>query len=263
MPEGKEAEFFYKQIGITAEDNLKILEKVREIIILPLRLLNQINANNLLFNIGEKVFVSLFNGIESLSDYFSKCISIDDIKKYARDDIEKLIMFSEDDNPSLAFEERFKVAMTEMNYMIDKNQPDSINFWVLVYSCIQQAIDVIISCVEYGCIPYIRYPVSLHYISLISKNMLEIEHITTLRFKMSVAFVVYKLCDKNRLATVCLDEFLQKNQEYGFSAKLFSVLDKHGINEKSFFTNTISQLVIDELEDFYRFLSGAEDNNNQ
>ena len=39
--EGKDAEFLYKQIGITAEDNLKLLENVHEeILILPLRLLS-------------------------------------------------------------------------------------------------------------------------------------------------------------------------------------------------------------------------------
>ena len=47
MPEGKDAEFLYKQIGITAEDNLKLLENVHEeILILPLRLLNQSNTYN-------------------------------------------------------------------------------------------------------------------------------------------------------------------------------------------------------------------------
>lgn len=40
--------------------------------------------------------------------------------------------------------------------------------------------DVIVSCVEYGCIPYIRYPVAFHYISLLSENMLNIKHIATL-----------------------------------------------------------------------------------
>ena len=88
----------------------------------------------------------------------------------------------------------------------------------------RKSIDVIVSCVEYGCIPYIRYPVAFHYISLLSENMLNIKHIATLRFKMSVAFVVYKLCDKNRLSTVY-----------------------------------ITNIVIDELEKFYSILSREED----
>ena len=260
MSEGKDAEFLYKQIGVTAEDNLKLLENVHEeILILPLRLLNQSNAHNSLYKVGEQAFVSLFNGINSLSDYFSKCDSIDDIIQYARGDIGRLVMFSEDDDASLPFKERFKAALAETQYMVDVNKPDSDNFFMLVFGCIQQAIDVIVSCVEYGCIPYIRYPVSLHYISLLSESMLNIEHVITLRFKMSVAFVVYQLCDKNRLATVCFEEFLKKKQEYDFNAKLFRVLAEHGVNEKSFLGNTITKFVIDELEAFYSILSGAED----
>lgn len=256
MSEGKDAEFLYKQIGITAEDNLRLLENVHEeILILPLRLLNQSNVHNSLYKVGEQAFVSLFNGINSLSDYFSKCESIDDIIQYAREDIGRLVMFSEDDDASLPFSERFKAALAGTPYMVDVNKPDSFNFFMLVFGCIQQAIDVIVSCVEYGCIPYVRYPVSFHYISLLSESMLDIEHIITLRFKMSVAFVVYQLCDKNRLATVCFEEFLKKKYEYDFNANLFRVLTEHGVNETNFLDHTITQLVIDELEEFYCILS--------
>lgn len=125
---------------------------------------------------------------------------------------------------------------------------------ILVFGCIQQAIDVLVSCIEYGCIPYIRYPVSLHYISLLSESMLDIEHIVKLRFKMSVAFVVYQLCDKGRLARVSLEEFLKQIQAYNFNEKLFRVLAEHDINENSFLGHTITQLVIDELEAFYNIL---------
>ena len=139
--------------------------------------------------------------------------------------------------------------------MVDQAKPDSYNFFILVFGCIQQAIDVLVSCIECGCIPYIRCPVSLHYISLLSESMLDIEHIVKLRFKMSVAFVVYQLCDKGRLARVSLEEFLKQIQAYNFNEKLFRVLAEHDINENSFLGHTITQLVIDELEAFYNILS--------
>ena len=227
MPVGRDAEFLYKQIGVTAEDNLKILENVNEeILILPMRLLSQTNAHNFLYKVGEQAFISLFNNIDSLNDFFSKCNSIDDIIQYARKDIGRLIMFTEDDNASLPFKERFKIALAGTQYMLDINKPDSHNFYNLVFGCIQQAIDIIVSCMEYDCIPYIRYPVSLHYISLLTESMLDLgkEQINTLRFKMSVAFVVSRLCDKDSLATVCIAEFLKKNQEYNFNGKLFQSL---------------------------------------
>ena len=156
----------------------------------------------------------------------------------------------------IPFGERFRGALSGTKYMVDRAKPDSYNFFMLVFGCIQQAIDVIVSCIEYGCIPYIRYPVSLHYISLLSESMLDIEHIVKLRFKMNVAFVVYQLCDKGRLARVGLEEFLKQIQAYNFNEKLFRVLAEHDINENSFLGHTITQLVIDELEAFYNILSG-------
>ncbi len=260
MPEGRDAEFLYKQIGVTAEDNLKLLENVQDkILILPMRLLDQPKADESLYEVGGQAFVDLlFNGIDSLSDYFSKCKSIDDIIQYARKNIASLVMFSEDDDISLPFKERFKTALAGRQYMVDVNKPDSYNFYVLVFGCIQQAIDIIASCMEYSCIPYIRYPVSFHYISLLTQSMSVAEQINSLRFKMSVAFVVYKLCDKDRLATVCLSDFVKKNQDYNFNAKLFHSLVEHGINEKNFLGHSITQLVVDELEKFYDMLSEAD-----
>lgn len=82
-----------------------------------------------------------------------------------------------------------------------------------------------------------------------------IEHMVKLRFKMSVAFVVYQLCDKGRLARVSLEEFLKQIQAYNFNEKLFRVLAEHDINENSFLGHTITQLVIDELEAFYNILA--------
>ena len=125
MSEDKDAEFLYKQIGVTAEDNLKLLENVGEkILILPLRILNQSNDYNYFYKVGEQAFVSLFNGINSVSDYFSKCESIDDIMQYARGDIGRLVMFSEDDDISLTFKERFKSALVGTQYMVDVNRTE-------------------------------------------------------------------------------------------------------------------------------------------
>ena len=259
MPAGRDAEFLYKQIGITAEDNLEILENLPgEILILPLRLLNKSNGHNSLYKVGERAFVSLFNDINSLKDYFDKCSSIDDIIRFSREDIGRLVMFSEDDDTTLPFEERFRNALAETQYMVDSTKLDSYNFFVLVFGCIQQAVDVIESCVEYSCIPYIRCPVALHYISLLSECMIDIDHIITARFKMSTAFVVYQLCDKEKFALVSMNEFMKKKEIYNFNDKLFGALKAHGITENNFLDHSIRDIVIGELEQFYNMLCDAK-----
>ena len=76
------------------------------------------------------MIIILFIKLESrhlsvcLSDYFSKCESIDDIMQYARGDIGRLVMFSEDDDISLTFKERFQSALVGTQYMVDVNRTE-------------------------------------------------------------------------------------------------------------------------------------------
>ena len=251
MPEGKDAQYLYEQIGITAECNLRVLEEAFPyILILPLRLMSQNGFDDSLYKIGEHMFISLFDEIEDLRDYFSKCDNIDDILRYAREDIGDLVVFSEYDDTKLPFKERFKVALLDNQYAISLNKTDAENFFHLVFGRIMQAVDVITSCVEYGCIPYIRYPVALHYVSLISECMLSEKHIKMLRFKMGMAFVVCKLFDEERFLKVSLKEFVEKNKEYDFYGKLCCFLSEHNIDENNFTLSNVRQLISNELEKF-------------
>lgn len=255
MPKGKTSEYLYQQIRITAEDNLKLLENVSErILILPLSISNQTSSFEYLYELGEHVFINLFKDINDLSDYFNKCSSIDDIIQYAHNNIEKLIVFSENDDTTLPFKDRFRTAVAEMQYMVDPNKTDSENFIIIVFGYIQQAISVIVSCVELGCFPYIRNSVSLNYILLLSESMLDIKQINMHRFKASVAFAVYQLFDYERFSAIHLDEFLKKSQKYKFSTKLFETLKKHDVTESNFTSDTIIQVVGNELSKFYNML---------
>ena len=75
-----------------------------------------------------------------------------------------------------------------------------------------------------------------------------------LRFKASVAFAVYQLFDDERFSAIHLDEFLKKSQKYKFSTKLFETLKKHDVTESNFSSDTIIQVVGNELSKFYNML---------
>lgn len=256
MPQGKEAAFLYEQIEMTAKDNIALLNNIGDdIIILPIRLLNDKKYSESIIKIGEQAFMSLFEGLNSIKDYFEKCDSIEDIIDYARKDIGRLVLFSEEDDISLSFEERFRNAIIQNQDMINTNRGDAENFFMLVYGYMQQAMDILVSCIEYRCIPFIRYPVALHYVSLLSGEMLNINHIASLRFKMSLAFVVYRLCNKEKLAIVNTNDFISRNKEYNFYGKLMKSLSEQGITETNFLNHSISQLVLTELDKFYESLT--------
>lgn len=255
MPEGRDANFLYEQIKTTTEDNIKILENLHSsVFIIPLRLFAQSKADDILFQKSERLFLGLFNGIDSIGDYFIKCDSIDNIIKYANDDTEKIVMFSETDDKKLPFKERFHHSITDAEFMIDPAKSDAFNFFSMVFGNIYQAISILACCLEYGCIPYVRYPVSFHYLNIISNSVLEGSQVNMLRFKMSVAFLLYKLCDKSQLSTIGTNDFLLKKQSYGFNNKIFKRFDLQKIANENEIDISIAQEINKELEGFYNYI---------
>lgn len=261
LPNGGNQKDLLNQIYQTVIDNLKVLTTLRNsLLVLPFRLLNQPTCQQLadqdcINKIGKTLFVQLFQGIENLDDYFKKCSNIQDIQKYLKEYAEKFIKLTENDEPSLPFEVRLRNAISQTEYFLDFNASDSVNFFRLVYGNIQQAVDVVYSCEVYKCIPYIRYPVALHYISWIMRHVLKTERNLNLDFKMKVAFVTHHYADKEKLATVSLEKLTEKTRSYCFYEKVFDQLKKSGINEKNFDkTPTAVELIKKELDSFYNFL---------
>lgn len=256
MPEERDTDFLYEQIKTTAEDNIKILDNLHSsIFIIPLRLLTQSKADDIIFQKSERLFLGLFNGIDSIDDYFIKCDSIDNIINNVHDDTEKIVMFSETDNKELPFKERFHHSVADAEFMIDPAKSDAFNFFSMVYGNIHQAISILACCLEYGCIPYVRYPVSFHYLNTISNSILEGAQMNILQFKMSVAFILYKLCDKSQLSTIDTNDFLLKKQSYGFNDRLFKRFDLQRIADGNDYDISMAKEIDEELECFYKYIS--------
>lgn len=252
MPEGKIAETLFEQISKTAEDNLNILTNCQgQILVLPFRLLSQTPTESLVFQVGEQAFVSLFDNINNLKDYFEKCDSFDDIMKYARKDIENLVLFCESDDKTLSFEQRFRMAKEENSYMMESGQSEAYNFFVMVFGGIQQAVDVIISCMEYECTPFIRYPVALHYILLLAETLSDISFISEMRYKMCVANILYRICEKERLSKFGFEKFIAATISLDFNHMLFKALSEHDVCENNFTVNDVVPVVEKCLNQLY------------
>lgn len=256
MPDGQTSELLYQQIIKAAEDDIRIINTCEnQIIILPLRLLNSPREDNPLLNIGEQIFLSMFPAIESMAMYFQQCSDFSDIVRYGIPNLSEIIMFSEDDDKAIPFEKRFHAAIDDAPGMVDKTKSDAENFFILVYGYVQQAIDVIVSCEEYRCIPYIRHPVALNYISLIAGNLLHMDYIREMCFKMSVAFVVYNLCDKKKLSQAGFSSFLSCRDNIRFSDKLFASLEEKGITYETYLSYSIREHVSKALLELYELIA--------
>lgn len=252
IPEGRISEKLLEQIEKTAKDNLKILENCNNyIVILPLRLLSQTPEDSLIFQMGEQAFISLFNGINSLKDFFEKCDSFNDIMRYARNGIGNIVLFSESDDKSLPFEDRYNQAKEENSHIIGSEYSEAYNFFVMVFGSIQQAVDVIVSCIEYKCVPFIRYPVALNYILLLAETLNNLPFISEMRYRMCIANILYKICDKERLSKFGFDKFIVAIKKLEFNKKLFETLMEHNIKESNFVVGKAAPIIEQCLNQLY------------
>ena len=244
----------YNFIKLVVQDNLNLLDNLKnEILIFPLNLVNQMIDYDLFVKTGESVFTRLFENINSIKDFFEKCKTIDDIVAYGCENFEDIIMFSEYDDHSLSFHERFRVAVENSKYINTEGESDAYVFYMLVYGYIQQAIDIISMCIDYGCIPFIRHPVSLYYVSLLSENMVKVKDIDALIFKMNIVYIVHELFDFDRFVTFNLDRYLNEIKAYKFSKKLFDKLNEQRIDKNNVLGEEVVEIINNELKSFYTY----------
>ena len=247
-------EILKNQIRLTLDDNIKILENCRNtILVLPLRLISQ-TANSEIYKFGENAFISLFNEIETIKDYFEKCVTFSDIMHYAKSDIDKWVVFSEKDNKKLSFQERFNQAIKDNADMIGHYESDAKAFFVMVYGCVQQSIDVIVSCVEYNCTPFIRYSVALNYVLLLINALSEHKNLKNMRYKLCIANLVYRICDKEKLSVHGFDKYIDTIKNYNFNDSIFFNLKKHSIDEETFTVKNTFPIIEHELSKLYELL---------
>ena len=252
---GNFSEKLKEQIILSAKDNIRIINECKgEILILPLRLLGETDKTQLLVSAGENAFVNLFNGIKDIKDYFLKCQTINDIQHFAKEGIENFIIFTENDNQLLPFSQRFENAVKESSYMFDQNSSDAHKFFFLVYGYIQQSLGVLMSCVEYNCIPYLRNIVSFYYFMLVSESFNELEILPVIRYKCCISHLIYRLCSKEVLSHYSFEVVVHAVSELNFQNILFNSLLTAGVTEKNFSPNKIAPSVEQCLKTLYNLL---------
>lgn len=217
-------------------DNLALLSNLKDnVLILPFTFLNQASTHKVLYSAGESLFLSLFTELESMEDYFLKCNTIYDIEKYIKPEFKEVIVFSELEDLSQSFSNRFKQAITETPFL---TETDSRAFFMIVYGNIQQAVNILLSCIEYNCIPFIRSNMPLHYTLLVSESMRSMySNVETLRYKMLLANKIYNCCDVEKLAKKPLNQLLEDAQRVDLIDSLIKILNDKGVNEKNFNDN--------------------------
>ncbi len=236
-----------KQVIATISDNLKILDVAEEIIyILPIRYLSR-DTGQLAYKAGMQAFLSLFDKEYSFEEYKKMFSSIDDIKASLRSGIEQSIIFTEDEDTSIAFETRFAKYKDTTTLPISKDACDAEVFWFAIFSYLSQAFDILLMCTEYQLNPYIRFDIAFKYMLILSGNFKEQKEIQNMIFKGAVAHILHRTFNKEKVKLVDFKRYYNIIQGADFETRLFSQLEQQGVTIDNPKVKLISETINDLL----------------
>lgn len=217
------------KVLICAKDNIDIIEKCdNRILVLPLRFMGKEKDEREFLKIGEDVFLEFFPNISDMPTYFKTCLSMTDLLGMVNIQLLENMMLVEDDDIDFPIEERLKIVFdtTKKTMGEENNFSDGELFYFAVYGPIQQALDIIALCLEYGCVPLIRYPITLQYILTLLPNFREIEGYDEIIKTIIVMNSLYKVFDYEELSGYSLSEYQESVAEFDFENKALNLFDE-------------------------------------
>ncbi|HWQ71143.1 MAG TPA: hypothetical protein VN370_02375 [Desulfitobacteriaceae bacterium] len=211
---------FKKHMFEAINDNICVLEQCFGIIyILPCSLLYS-NDTEAIKNGLESSFLSMFRKQISLVDYFKSMHTIEDVRSALRPEIERSLIFLEDDYTD-DFVERFNTYKREMPHPSHLDSSDGQLFFFVMSGYLAQALDVLYVSTKYQIIPYIRFGVALKYMEVLGRNFAHIAEIKDIIFKATIAYILHTTFDKELVEKMDLQDYLLKMQGYDFEEKLY------------------------------------------
>ena len=239
------------EINGTIQDNIEILENMRnEFFILPITQLTDIK-NAIIYNNSNHVFWSLFKDKEiNLEKYQIEFSTIEQVKAALRTDLIDYIVLSEGESKNIPFEEKFKKFRRE-DSLFDTNMNDAMFFYYILSGFISQALNTILICSQYNMTPYLRYEVSFKYFMLIGSVFYDNEEIIRMLNRVAIVYICYSNFDKYHLHNVDFDKFIFHIQKHQISKELNEIMNKKNQDEETYKLKSIIDDIMVILKKVY------------
>ncbi len=234
------------KIYICAKDNIDIIEKCdNKILVLPLRFARDMNEENTFFEVGEMVFLALFPSIPDMETYYKNCIQFSDLLNYIDGNVARRYILFEGDTAEQQLEDRLKKAINSSRQLLDehKEMDAGVLFFLAIYGYIQQALDIIMILLEYGCIPLIRTTLSFQYVISLLPNFEKTEKYNE-RFKKTVVVnSLYRAFSARDFIGIPLSKYFELVDKFGIEKKAYDLYDECYANDSSDYMEQCVELI--------------------
>lgn len=244
-----------KQIELSVQDNIKIIENCPGIIyILPVTLLSDLNSD-LLRKASEQAFFSMFKGSTiTLQKYHSNFKTIEDVAFAIKDNVKKTLVFSEEDDDGDDLINRFKKHASSI-HPFNSDTNDAMLFFYTVNGFFTQAFSILLMCAEYNMIPYLRFEVTYKYTVLLGRNFLDNNEMQTILFRSVCAHLLYRIFDKSKITNIEFIHYLSVLKRQNFSNRVFDILQENGINLYKPNISKVTDILHNELNKVFKAAS--------
>jgi len=228
-----------KQILETIDDNIKIIDNTyNRILILPVRLLFEDKEESL--SIAKNLFFSFFKEMpKDMETYFNKFKTIEDVDAGLHENVKQYICFDTDDE-ELGLKEKFAKYVANNTLPIGEEKSEVFVFFFSVIGYLMQAINVLILAQSFQMYPYVRFKVSLKYMTVLVSSMNEQPEMRNILDVMWACYILHNKMPKSIGSD--LASYLTSLERVNFSQRLLENVRKMEAN-KTFSLKNIDEAI--------------------
>lgn len=191
--------------------------------ILPLRTVIPIE---IVTKAAQQSFVSLFEGISSIEDYFKKINTFEDIERYLKEPVKDWILFGWDDEvENSSLKKRF-TNFVNTEFLDNKEAPISEIFFFSQIGYLSQGMNILFTMSTTNFIPYIRGNVPFRYLTVLYTSLkydlsLDLDQQI---IRTTISYFFERIFDFEKLNNLSYEEFSAKISDLNLYRYVFQKL---------------------------------------
>lgn len=191
--------------------------------ILPLRTVVPIE---IVTKAAKQFFISLFEGISSIEDYFEKINTFEDIESYLKEPVKDWILFGWDDEVRAnSLKERF-TNFVNTEFMGNKEAPIGEIFFFSQIGYLSQGMNILFTMSTTNFVPYIRGNVPFRYLTVLYTSLkynlnLDLDQQI---IRTTISYFFERIFDFEKLNNISYEEFLAKISDLNLYRYVFQKL---------------------------------------
>jgi len=190
----------------------------------------------------------LDNDINSVEEMKQQYSSIDDIEYHLSVKALNSLIFCDADDAQLSLKDRlnkyFNDSQLPMNIKIDD---DMQRFYFATFAQISQAMEIILKCLQFNIIPYVRFDVTFRYLLLIGGSFNNDANLKNILDYAIIGYLLSENINSQEIAKMGFESFYSKCNKNHYIDIVYCKLNENGIDMHFSHVEDVIEVIIETL----------------